>query len=148
MKRTCVLLFILVSVEGCDLWLLHSLGIFFIFLAFLKMKPGVGHSVLEWVSMCVRKSEWKGAVFGAVSIRVSKSAKCDKGHIFHKKILNKMMPERVFFTVWHSKRGRIFQLRAHSDRILEVLDAHVYPRNGWVAPPHPGMNLTLKYRIL
>ena len=32
-------------------------GYLFHFLAFLKMKPGAGHSVLEWVSMCVRKSE-------------------------------------------------------------------------------------------
>ena len=49
---------------------------------------GTGHSVLEWVNMCVRKSECKGTFFGAVCVTQNtqlvclKWQKCETRYIF------------------------------------------------------------------
>ena len=102
---------------------------------------GAVHSVLEWVSMCIWKSEWKGTFRSGLSYSDDHSIlstqfgylnqqKCEKRYIFTK-ILNKMVPERVFSqSVWFFNLGTI-QIRWFS----ELPHAHAYPRKVWV--PHP-----------
>ena len=76
---------------------------------------GGGEPVGTWVGKHVRPEIWvKGYFFRSglsYSIRVSKSAKMWKRVYFSQNIFNKMVPERVFFTVCHSKRCIIFQRR-------------------------------------
>ena len=66
---------------------------------------------------------------------------CEKGYIFTK-ILNKTVPERVHFTVWHSKRGMIFQFKGHSNRVVFFRDA------GRTCLPNKSLNATFHARGL
>ena len=56
--------------------------------------PG-GHSVFEWVGVCVRKSKWKGTFWCGLSYSGIEIGKCEKRFFFllFYQILNKMVIE-------------------------------------------------------
>ena len=101
---------------------------------------GWGHSVLKWVTMCVRKSEWKVTFSECVEwitqLGYLNRQICEKGYIF-KNTLKESCRKRCFTQSVTQKGVWFSTYRDHSDSVFfsEVPpDAHAYPRKVWVRP--------------
>ena len=78
-----------------------------------RVLPG-GYSELEWISMCVRKSEWKVIIFGAgwvtqiTQLGYLNRQTFENVNIFSQKSLKERARKGVFHS--HSKRGMMFSI--------------------------------------
>ena len=94
-----------------------------LYTCYLRARWGWGRTLRTSVGKHVRPEIWlKGYFFGAdwvtqiTQLGYLNRQTCDKGYIFTK-LLNETVPERLFFTACHSKRGMILQRRDHPNSL-------------------------------